>query len=434
MKDVDAPQVKELLLFAPERVGISFPGEGIKESRYHLSIEAFGTRRRFNDYDGVVLFQGIFERFKEEHSWTGENEFSWHCEKDELDRRRKEANLLLQKGGFICFVLRRPFVDRLHEEDISHIDLAKIYLNYDHFFRKSFPNRVTSIQCKRSEFDRFLKIFGAASTTFTNHNDNLSIKPIATYRNDLVGMIIGDSLFFIPALLPAADNEHIKEFFSLLIDAVLATRNKLVSEIPEWATRFVLRDEDSLMSEKAAALRKVEDIDARLKQLEDFKTVLVRGDEGLVDSVAGVLNRGFGFKTNQIDELREDLKVLDDAGAVSVLCEIKGVNRGVTREYINQADNHRERAGLPASFPAILIINTNMKNSKNVQEKDQDIAVEQILHAKKMSVLILRTIDLLRLLRLFLANRIDKSQVLQLLSSGSGWLKVEDDKWELKEG
>lgn len=431
MKSRDSSGIMKILLYAPEKAGFLFPDRGISETHYQLSVEAFGTAKRFNEYDGVIIFQGIFESFKGDSDWRGETVFSWFCHRDELDRRKKETELLLQKGGFVCFLLWRPFVDRLNNEDISNIDLTKVYLRFDRFYRASLPNRVALIQSKRSEFDRFLKLYGAAHTTFSNNNEDLLLRPLATFHNKIVGMVIGDNLFYVPVLLPSKD--HIHEFISLLIQAIIATRSKLVNEIPEWAEKYIIKDEAYLNSEKTQALEKIEDIDSKLRQLDRFKTILVHGDENLVDSVSYTLKNGFGINVNKVDEFREDLKILDDAGDVSVLCEIKGVNRGVTREHINQTDNHRERAGLPPTFPAILIINTNMKNARSIEDKNQDIAGEQVSHAKKMNVLILRTIDLLRLLHAFLIGRVDKGQILQLLSSSRGWLKVGDGGWELKE-
>jgi hypothetical protein len=80
---------------------------------------------------------------------------------------------------------------------------------------------------------------------------------------------------------------------------------------------------------------------------------------------------------------------------LSMLCEIKGVSRGVKREHVDQADNHRECAGLPSDFPTLLIVNTGIKSARSVEEKDQIIEPEQVRHSAQLHVLSLCTMDLL---------------------------------------
>ena len=69
--------------------------------------------------------------------------------------------------------------------------------------------------------------------------------------------------------------------------------------------------------------------------------------------------------------------------------------------------------------------------ARNIAEKDQEIAGEQIKNAVKNNVLILRTLDLLRLLSLKLDKNIPKNEIISLLSTNYGWLKVSRDKWEV---
>ena len=116
------------------------------------------------------------------------------------------------------------------------------------------------------------------------------------------------------------------------------------------------------------------------------------------------------------------------------MCEVKGTNKGVKREYINQADSHRERSGFRHDFPTLLIVNTNIKNARSVVEKDQEIACEQILHAKKMNILLLRTLDLLELLRLYLNGQITSNDLKILLINNTGWLKVGKDGYAIITG
>jgi len=65
-----------------------------------------------------------------------------------------------------------------------------------------------------------------------------------------------------------------------------------------------------------------------------------------------------------------------------------------------------------------------MKNSVSLADKDQSVATEQILHACRNNVLILRTLDLLSLVSLHLGGKLTPDEVVELLIKSRGWLKV----------
>ena len=93
-----------ILVYGIEKKGLSLPDDAITARNYSLSFEKFKTPSRFNDFDGVIIFKGTFENFE----WkTGgfENYLKHTCDNDELDKRKKEATILMEQGGFICFLL-----------------------------------------------------------------------------------------------------------------------------------------------------------------------------------------------------------------------------------------------------------------------------------------------------------------------------------------
>ena len=79
-------RVYTILIYGIERKGLSPPEEGINRRNFNLIFEPFSTDRRFNEFDGVILFQGIFEKFERknggyfsepylEHSHAWANQF-----------------------------------------------------------------------------------------------------------------------------------------------------------------------------------------------------------------------------------------------------------------------------------------------------------------------------------------------------------------------
>jgi len=247
-------------------------------------------------------------------------------------------------------------------------------------------------------------------------------------------MILNEQEYFVPTLLPENHPECLNDYFSQLATAITTTAMRLDQSPLAWTEEFEFDEEVILREELQSWRARAEQIEARMEQLAAYKGVLCWSGESLVDAVGTVLRTGFNYRINAVDEFREDLTILDDEGQPLCLCEIKGTNRGVKREHINQADSHRERSGFSKEFPVLLIINTALKGARSVKKKDQSIAAEQVRHAKAMGVLILRTLDLVRLLRLYQRDEISQNDVSRLLATSAGWLRVADSGWAIQVG
>jgi hypothetical protein len=415
-----------ILAFGIEKLRLPVPAEPIRGRNFSIFFESYGTPRRFHEYDGVVVFQGIFEKFERKSNYM-DSYLSHEYDVDELDKRKKEARLLLGQGGFLCFLLTDPFLDQDRGRDFSGTDLAKYHLNYSHFYRENFRDRAAHVKPTLDEFKRFLEVFGAASSYFKNHNDSLECRVLATVGQAPVGLLLERAEYFIPSLKPDARPEVVSEYFNLLIDAITSIHNKLHVVVPDWAAEFQFSEEALLAKERAALLKEISGIDHRLEQLTAFKAALVQTGPELVSNVSAMLTAALGLKVDNVDEFREDVKLIGEDGKVIAVCEVKGINRGVKRENVNQTDSHRERSGFGAEFPAILIANTNIKAARSLAEKNQEIAAEQVKHAVHMRVLVMRTIDLLGLLRLVLGTRQTPESARALVFSNIGWLRVEGD-------
>ncbi len=421
----ESERTYHILAYGVEKLGLTAPSEPLTDRNFKISFEPFNTSHRFDEYDGVILFQGIFESFEQISNYHA-SYVKHECCHDELDKRKKEAQLLLENKGLLCFLLHLPFVDHNDRADCKGTDLAKYHLNYQSLRREAFNQRFAHIDVKSDGFRPFLKRHGAAYNHFRIHNTNLDSKTIAELGGRTVGMVINRGEYFIPTLVPDNRPENIVEFFTSLAEGLTSSFNKLQLALPEWINTFQFEEEQSLDAERNALLKRVHDINERFDSLSRYKSVLALSGDDLVESVAHLFSAGFGVDVDTTDELREDTKLLDERQEVICLCEVKGTNKGVKREHINQADSHRERSGFDEKFPSILIVNTHIKNARTVPEKDQEIANEQILHAVKMNILVLRTVDLLELLRLHLIGKLTKEDIVELLTTNCGWLRLID--------
>jgi len=413
-----------ILVYGIERKGLSLPEETYSVRNYSLSFEKLKTPSRFNDFDGVILFKGTFETF--EWNTGGFESYLKHtCDQDELDKRKKEASLLMEQGGFICFLLDDEFIDQEDRRNFKGSDLTKFHLNYSSFYRKNFRERITHLNIKSDDFRSFLKVYGAANSYFESYNDHIDLRVLAEASGRSAGMIINRNNYFIPTLVPDNRPEILKEYFTFLSEALTSSYNKLQIILPDWIKEFSFDEEAALKEEEGKVRDRLHQLKERADKLGQFKSILALTGDDLVESVIRVFSEGFGIAVDSKDELREDFKLLNSESEPLCLCEVKGTNKGVKREHINQADSHRERSEFDASFPSILIINTHIKNARSIIEKDQEIANEQIKHATNMNVLIMRTVDLLGILRKLLMGELNMQVLEEMLISNSGWLRVD---------
>ena len=416
-----------ILAFGVEKVGLSIP-ETITDRNFSIDFEAYGTGCRFDDYDAVFVFQGIFERFTRKTGFH-ESYLVHNYDTNELDKRKKELAQLLRKGGFACFLLVSPFIDRADRVDTSNTDLTKYYLNHDSLYRKSFAGggRATGIRAVVSEFASFVDRFGAAYTYFHYYGESLFVHKLAVSGNVVVGARFGRNIYAIPSLMPDNTEEVLREYFTSLANALVALENKKLHEVPDWVRDFEFTEESGLARDRADLETQLQNLANQQDQLESYKLALVASSDDLVAIVSQILETGLGIPVNVIDEFREDIKLLDNKGEAIAVAEIKGTNRGIKREHVNQADSHRERSEFDPSFPALLIMNTHIRGARTVAEKNKDVPAEQVSHAANNKILILRTLDLLNLLRRVRSGKTTRDAALRLILENVGWLQVGED-------
>jgi hypothetical protein len=279
-----------------------------------------------------------------------------------------------------------------------------------------------------------LDLFGAANSWFEAVG-KWNLKSIATAEGKLAGMIFGRQTFCVPSQIPEATRDKIaepnprtKEFFELLTDGLVSVVRKQAVAIPEWADAYKFDKERDALARKDTITEEMSRLEAEIDSFRRCKWILINDGDDLVDAVKHVLETGFGFRVESVEEFREDMKLLGEDNKPLLFVEVKGTNRGVKREHVNQADSHRERSGLAPTFPSILIMNTSIKNARSLAEKDEPVASEQVEHAKRHNILILRTLDLLRLMGLHSRGAITSAEVQGLLTTGAGWLKGTDDE------
>ena len=419
------PKGLRILAYGIEKKGLPIPKREIAADKYTIEFADYNDAARFQDFDGVIIFQGTFESFTSVSDGFHGSYLKHKWDRDELDKRTKETLALLDKGGMVCMMLTDPFIDCDEQKDYRETDLSKRLLSIFQIDREGFSTRIPALSSKVNELGKFFGLYGAAWTLLAPRYGNTWSKPLASARRQTVSMLIQGNLFILPTLIPKPTEEAVEEYFTILLDGGVTLWERLRQDLPEWASEYRFNGEATILETKAKLSHDLLELGARLNFLVRLKRVLVLQGEPLVEAVIEVFEKTLPLKPRREEAFREDL-TLDSTGNIVALVEVKGVSKGVTREHVNQADSHRERNGMPPEFPSLLIINTNMKNSISLADKDQTVAPEQIQHACRNNVLILRTLDLLNLASLHMSEKLTPDEVVELLTKSRGWLKVGD--------
>ncbi len=222
---------RRILIYGIEKTGLTTSHMDLETEEYRLEFRPFDTDVAFSDYDGVIFFQGIFETFEILTRFL-EASVHHHCFKEELRKRKNETAYLAEKNGFICSLLIVPFIERENQSfkivkiDFGDTDLVKVLLNHYHVSRKNFDRQEASLIPLNGEFSKFLTRYGAAWSYFEfQEKDNPSLDVVSMVADKVTGFIIENTIFFIPSLIPENSHDSIKEFFTLLADAITSRRD-----------------------------------------------------------------------------------------------------------------------------------------------------------------------------------------------------------------
>lgn len=395
----------------------------IETSQYVIHSVPLNNVERLSEFDSVIIFQGAFERFDASTSVLGRSKWIT-CNKDELDRRTKEIVQLMQKGGFVLVLLTRPFYDVYGDEKYVDTDIAKRFSNLEGVSRYDLPSSNPYVSPLKGELESFCAKHCRAYSYFNCNrgaSDDLDYVPLIKTSNDkVVGISFLKNLYYIPALLPK--NGEWVEFITEATTPIFNIHKKRRAELPEWVNEVRLGSEDLLRKELAQSEERINEIKERLVVLSGFKRVLIETGDDLVRSVASLIREVTNLMVDARDEKKEDCRLCDASGEVRALIEIKGINGNVKMSNVSQTFEHRERTPGCENLPTLLIANTFIGTARSEDEKDKAPEEEQIELANRHGVLILRTLDLLRIYNSVLHGKVEKDTITKLLLTKTGWI------------
>ena len=380
-----------------------------------------------SNFDSVMVFQGSVERIVSSEGVFGVS--NWiSSDRDELDRRSKEIIQIRKKGGFILVILSRPFHDAYDGKAYRDTDIAKRLSNFDGLYRYDMNAPDPIVQSLNGELERFCDKYGRAYSYFDlAHDDNaIDFRPLLkAYGDKVVGFSMCRSIYFIPSLLPKF-NEW-ENYLHELAGAVFSIYKKFRIELPEWVGHICLDREVALRAEIDKCEERIRLAKDKLTVYADFKRVLVESGDDLVKSVSKLLSTITALSVDCKDDKKEDCRLVDGGGKVVALIEVKGLNGNIKMSNVSQAFEHRERTSGYKNLPVILIANTFIGGARSEEEKDKAPEEEQVSLAERHKVLILRTLDLLRMYNAVSSGRCTKEEIVGLLLTKVGWWRFEKE-------
>jgi hypothetical protein len=346
----------------------------------------------------------------------------------------RAINKALKKGIHVCILCSEPD-DPLFGRILSDISMR--------FFKSA--QHISEIAAKRSEFNTFLNNYGTAFGIFSGEPDCVIA---TTSRADVSALLLEEIIqkdgsdeyivgftrkkesgmitflpFFVPSKWAGLDNRKISKMISELRRCLKTHRKNIEIEEPKWMEEIKLKTEKDLESVIAESERQITPKKEMLERQHYFKSILWFKHDELRDRCMAVLNE-MRIVTRKDDIGIEDFWILDSSNADICICEVKGKDGDILKRDLRKFQDNIDAAGKDNSFPALLIANTHNK-SDTLAGKDERVPPNVVEHAIRNKILIIRTLDLIKLLDLFQKGEILSDAILKKITHSYGWLKVD---------
>lgn len=414
-----------------EKIGFQIPDGHIMETKkekiFFLHID---SEEALDSFTGVILPSGILESFKDQSTWEGRY-VDVYCNRDTLLQKEREIINLVNNGGWVCCLVDR-IVDKVpygdyRAKNCNDTDIVKKLLNSFDVKREGFKG-TAAVKSTNDAFKHYIERYGVAKTILRlPYRDNCDKKILAKSGEAIVGIDFLGSFLFLPFHTTNFSLTSCEDLISELTKALSDYLIKRIQEVPEWVSEFQFGEEAELHNKINDLFKEITELQKELKQYKNYKGIITQSGDTLKDTVVDLLRSFFHLNVTDVEDFKEDAMIRNEEGKVIIIVEVKGTKGGIKRKYINQLDSNRERVGLDSATPGILIINDQMGVESVTKRQETSVAEEQITHSKNMNVILLRTIDLLFIVRKFEKKSNRKDDFINLCMNGGGRLLIEDE-------
>ncbi|MBE5745292.1 MAG: hypothetical protein E7355_04065 [Clostridiales bacterium] len=308
-----------------------------------------------------------------------------------------------------------------YEEKLKDMigDLKKIF---EELFPKEIKNRYNLIyensitNLKNSSF--------SSAFCFTNLL-NLKNKTIAEGSKRATTIQLKENLF-ITTLKLRSPKGNLDE---LLLSLGLVEQRQIV---PQWLIDFECFNDKEQKDKSARNKEKIQKLNEEINQANEilnqnlyYKTVLTETGEPLVKIVFEMLGRLLNYDLSHFaDKKDEDFRItIDDSIFIG---EIKGINTNVKKVNVSQVDTHcknceDEFEDETKKVKGLLVI--NHQRDKNITEREA-VNPNTISLAEKYEILIIPTIDLLRIYEQYIAGELTTERIIDQFKKQTGLIDI----------
>jgi hypothetical protein len=194
-------------------------------------------------------------------------------------------------------------------------------------------------------------------------------------------------------------------------------------EYPNYLDQLQIEDEGDLETEIKRLSDQISTLRQRLDYFRTIKQVLYFTHFALEHEVVRFFNGELGIRAQHIPGNKEDFRLSSEGGDWCI-GEVKGPGQGnVTKYDVMQVAIHRKEAGFTEDFPALVVAN-NFHQRHNIQQRDEAVHPDVVDRAKEDGILLVRTLDLVRLRTLAASDDEAVGGFTQALRESSGWFEV----------
>lgn len=259
-----------------------------------IEFISFADSRSWEEADGVIIPQGIFEDIST-HKEDGGYVSHVKVKRELMYERERQVNNLLSNNKWACFLVEGIVDSVPHNKGrqfISDTDLCKRLLN-KYKVRRDIVSGLTELEAIDNEFKEYVTEYGMAKTIFTNlySNDYDETKRAIVYeKGNNVGVEILNKLFILPFHTAKRDAKTAKHVAKLVTESINNYRKKRSTEIPSIAgVKDQLSNLELLRALNTCRIGTISldavkpELDACVKRLYDIKAyeVILRAYHGM---------------------------------------------------------------------------------------------------------------------------------------------------------
>lgn len=223
--------------------------------------------------------------------------------------------------------------------------------------------------------------------------------------------------------LDIKDNNEV----GVMLDFILSQYHKSIA--PEWISNIEYFSNRSYLSEKDEVLKQLDVLEKEISKNNKIKSILYSTGDELVGVVKEILVDIFKLTDSHFTDVKkEDFRFKFED--VNFMIEIKRINTNVKNSNIAQCKKHvtdliaGDDTKSPGNIKGLLIVNPQRDIEPS---KREPIHADQISYAKSEGILIITTLELLKLYQAYTKDEVVSNKCFDTFKNNVGEFKFEEE-------